>query len=144
MEVADRVAVLNSGHIEQIGTPEQVYHTPASSFVYDFLGNYNVLDGWKDDQGELHFSEPGDTSHPTVKLFARPHEMIISRRSDHHQSIRAIVVHINPAGPLVKLELERTNGSILQAEISKDAVESLQLKKSDQVFVRPKVTRLFE
>jgi ABC-type sugar transport system ATPase subunit len=38
MTLADRVVVMNAGHIEQIGTPEEVYHTPASLFVAGFIG----------------------------------------------------------------------------------------------------------
>jgi len=38
MTLADRVVVMNSGHIEQIGTPDEVYHTPASLFVATFIG----------------------------------------------------------------------------------------------------------
>src|SRR5215472_6036974 len=38
MTLADRVVVMNAGHIEQIGTPEEVYHAPASMFVAGFIG----------------------------------------------------------------------------------------------------------
>ena len=43
LEVADRVVVMNQGRIEQIGTPDEVYSSPASPFVYQFLGNVNVF-----------------------------------------------------------------------------------------------------
>lgn len=39
LELADRVAVLKDGLLEQVGTPEEVYHEPASAFVFDFLGD---------------------------------------------------------------------------------------------------------
>ncbi|MDP1835387.1 MAG: sulfate ABC transporter ATP-binding protein [Chlamydiales bacterium] len=146
MEVADRVAVLNNGRIEQIGTPEQVYHTPANSFVYDFLGNYNEMDGWKDANGVVHIVDV-DQEHPPgkkVKVFARPHEMIIVKERDDKQYLSAAVMHINPAGSLVKLELERTDGSILQADVPREIVETLSLKKLDKVYLRPKNTRVFE
>ena len=45
LEVADRVAILRDGRIEQIGTPEEIYDHPASPFVYDFLGNVNLFSG---------------------------------------------------------------------------------------------------
>ena len=45
LEVADRVAVMNHGRIEQVGTPEEVYDHPATSFVYNFLGNVNLFHG---------------------------------------------------------------------------------------------------
>ena len=57
MEVSDRVVVMNQGKIEQVGTPEQVYHTPKNGFIYDFLGNYNEFAGWKDEKGKLHLAE---------------------------------------------------------------------------------------
>ena len=43
LELADRIAVMNDGRIEQIGTPADVYHHPATAFVYEFLGNANRL-----------------------------------------------------------------------------------------------------
>src|SRR5580698_8794043 len=57
MEVADRVVVMSEGRIEQTGTPGEVYHKPANSFVYDFLGNYNVFEGWRDAEGNTHLLE---------------------------------------------------------------------------------------
>ena len=43
LEVADRVAVMNRGKIEQIGTPDEVYNHPATSFVYNLLGEREPL-----------------------------------------------------------------------------------------------------
>ncbi len=43
LEVADRVVLMNEGRVEQIGTPEEVYHHPANAFVYNFLGNVNLF-----------------------------------------------------------------------------------------------------
>lgn len=203
MEVADRVVVMNHGRIEQIGTPEEVYHRPASGFVYDFLGNYNAFEGWKDDAGNLSLSreqlkpkllpapvskalqpswlsrypslkrmvgrivpsmmnekKPSKTQVSTasaqtisapvklklapVTVFARPHEMEISLVRDHEEFIPAKIGHINPAGPLVKLELERDDGRVLQAEVPHDIVTSLKLSRQQAVFVRPRQTRVFE
>ncbi|WP_316358014.1 ABC transporter ATP-binding protein [Devosia sp.] len=43
MSMADRIAVFNLGRIMQVGTPEEIYLTPASRFVADFVGSSNVL-----------------------------------------------------------------------------------------------------
>ena len=45
MAMSDRIAVMNAGRIEQIGTPEQIYSQPASRFVAQFVGHTNLLDG---------------------------------------------------------------------------------------------------
>ncbi len=44
MSMADRIAVLDEGRIEQVGTPEQIYHRPTSRFVADFIGESNFLE----------------------------------------------------------------------------------------------------
>ncbi|OHX13014.1 sn-glycerol-3-phosphate import ATP-binding protein UgpC [Chromobacterium sphagni] len=54
MTLADRVIVLNKGHIEQIGAPDEIYDRPASTFVASFMGSpgMNLFDGEVDGQGE--------------------------------------------------------------------------------------------
>ncbi len=53
LDIADRVMILNQGHIEQIGTPQKIYHEPINSFVYNFLGHYNVFNAVKDNSGKI-------------------------------------------------------------------------------------------
>ena len=45
LSIADRMAVMNSGVIEQVGTPEEIYRHPASRFTADFIGEGNFIDG---------------------------------------------------------------------------------------------------
>src|SRR5687768_7049849 len=45
LELGDRIAVINVGHIEQIGTPADVYNHPATEYVATFLGAANIMDG---------------------------------------------------------------------------------------------------
>lgn len=45
MAVSDRIAVFNQGRLEQIGTPPEIYETPTSTFVADFIGDTNYFDG---------------------------------------------------------------------------------------------------
>lgn len=49
MELGDKIAILNQGRLEQIGTPEEIYHNPQTEFVATFLGAANVIEGvWKE------------------------------------------------------------------------------------------------
>jgi len=58
LELADRVVVMNAEKIEQVGTPEDVYHRPANAFVASFLGNVNLFHG-RIENGRVFL---GDTS----------------------------------------------------------------------------------
>jgi len=79
-----------------------------------------------------------------VKLFVRPYEISLSKEKPLEESITAQIVHINPAGPLIKIELERANGQIVQAEVSKELLNELQARKGDLVWVTPKSYKIFE
>src|SRR5690242_6895400 len=49
MTIADRVAVMNAGRIEQIGAPREVYNRPRTRFVADFIGDINLIEGeWRE------------------------------------------------------------------------------------------------
>ncbi len=49
--MADRVAVMNEGRIEQIGSPEEIYHFPSTRFVADFVGQADFIDGVVEERG---------------------------------------------------------------------------------------------
>jgi sulfate transport system ATP-binding protein len=188
MEMADRVVVMSQGKIEQCGTPEEVYLTPANGFVYDFLGHYNEFDAWQLPDGSLQLEDstprpeplepilteqvPGwlkripflgdllpqptatlprystETSHSApasgkkVKAFCRPHELYVTTDREPG-TIPARITHINPAGALVRVELERENGTVLDAELPKSVLDELQLRTGQDVHVRPKETKIF-
>ncbi|MEW1724190.1 ABC transporter ATP-binding protein [Streptomyces sp. NPDC093109] len=53
MSLSDRIAVLNGGRLEQLGTPTEIYRTPATRFVAEFIGAANILDGTGTADGKL-------------------------------------------------------------------------------------------
>ena len=55
LSIADKIAVMNGGKLEQIGTPEEIYNRPVNSFVLDFIGNSNII---KDGNGKSIFVRP--------------------------------------------------------------------------------------
>lgn len=143
LEVSDRVVVMNEGQIEQVGTPEEVYHRPVSAFIYDFLGNVNLFRGRIGDErmsGEpaTPSSDPGSTV-----VYVRPHLMDIDREPQKGLHFRATVKHINAAGPFVKVEAIAEWGDPVHVEISQERFQFLQLKKGDRVFVSPKEMKVF-
>ena len=88
LELGDRVAVLNVGHIEQIGTPFEIYNHPATEYVATFLGAANVLDAVvRKDFLEVGSAQiPAPTLDPQkfksgdcVKIIFRPEDVSLSR-----------------------------------------------------------------
>ncbi|HVU26640.1 MAG TPA: sulfate ABC transporter ATP-binding protein [Verrucomicrobiae bacterium] len=150
LEVADRVAILRDGKIEQIGTPEEIYDHPASPFVYDFLGNVNLFSGRVREGtvviGETEFAVEetvGETDTDAV-AFVRPHDIRITRESNGQKTFSALIIRCNAAGPLANLELERVNGGgQFTAQLSKEEFQQLQPKAGERVFVELKNVKVF-
>ena len=94
LEVSDRVVVFNQGRVEQVGTPEDVYHAPATPFVHTFLGTVNVLSG----EG--------------VHTYVRPHDVRISATADAEHPVAATVHSLHAAGPAVRVELRRVGDGL--------------------------------
>jgi len=124
LELGDRVAVLNVGHIEQIGTPFEIYNHPATEYVATFLGAANVLDAVvRQDFIEVGSAKipltvdkekfkPGDC----VKIVFRPEDVSLQRgdlmRSGHARLASAIIEEIAFVGAYerVRLQIEAGDG----------------------------------
>lgn len=93
MSISDTIAVMNQGHVEQIGTPAEIYETPRTSFVAAFIGDTNFLDGQVTESLGERFSRveiPGlgivtiDNDQPVrpgqqIHLSLRPEKLLVSR-----------------------------------------------------------------
>ena len=139
LEVSDRVAVMNEGRIEQVGSPDDVYHQPSTPFVYNFLGNVNLFHGRIDE---------GQTTVPDASagelIYARPHLLEIHRQPNGAAHFRATIKHINSAGPLVKIEAVAEWGESVHVEMSQERFRDLQLVKNEVVFIVPRETKIFQ
>ncbi|HSK11557.1 MAG TPA: sulfate ABC transporter ATP-binding protein [Vicinamibacterales bacterium] len=150
LEAADRVVVMNQGHIEQVGTPAEVYERPASAFVVDFLGDVNLfrfrIEHGKALIGNVAFDAPGREDGREARLatlYIRPHQLEINLEGGGGQQFRATVTHVNPAGPLVKVDLTAEWGDPVRVELSQERYRALNLKPGDRVFVSPLEMSLF-
>jgi sulfate transport system ATP-binding protein len=147
LELADRVAVLNHGVIEQEGTPEDVVERPATPFVISFLGTVNIFHG-RVEAGRgifgplaVDYAHSDPASRPAA-AYTRPHEFDVSR-SDTGGGLWTILEEFSPAGAMVKLELAVPDGSPIRAELGRDQFERLGLQPGDRVYVVPRKVRVF-
>ncbi|MDB5311957.1 MAG: cysA 1 [Gemmataceae bacterium] len=152
-EVADKVVVMNKGRVEQQGAPIQVFEHPANEFVMDFLGNVNKLPV-RVEGGKALLGEKGQVEIPTRLLgpkengradaYIRPHELDISRSADGGNCMLAQIVHINPAGSIVKVRLLAGDfGLMINVDITLERYRTLELKPGEAVYVTPKAAKIF-
>ncbi len=149
LELANRVVVMNEGRIEQIGTPDEVFHHPKTEFVMRFMGHVNLFHGRVESDKavfgpwELDRHATGQAPGQDARLFVRPHEMDILRESDGRPVANAVVKRIRSAGPYVKVELDLGSGEVLLVELSHDRFNAIQPKVGEQILVGLRKTRVF-
>jgi sulfate transport system ATP-binding protein len=140
LEVADRVVVMNRGRIEQIGSPDEVYSSPASPFVYQFLGNVNVfrsrLHGcWAEVEREGEAGEAGSIA------FVRPHDIELDL-APMPGGMKGTVTHVHRIGPLVRVELEH-EAETIEVELTRERAANLDLSPGRCVWFRPRQGKVF-
>ena len=111
MELADRVVVLNEGRIEQVGTPAELYDSPASAFVISFVGEavalpVTVADGHiRFGARELHIDSGGLRSGP-AKVYFRPADIAIAPRGGGQIEGRVESLRRTPGGVRAAIAIE--------------------------------------
>lgn len=125
-EVADRVVVMNRGAIEQVGSPAEVFETPANDFVMRFLGHVNVIE-----------------THEGTR-YVRPHEVSIDRAS-RDGAVAATVLRVTPLGTGLKIEVSAPAiaPSPMRVDLDWERGSNLALRDGDQVFVTLRRARHF-
>jgi ABC-type Fe3+/spermidine/putrescine transport system ATPase subunit len=122
LELGDRIAVLNEGHIEQIGTPFEIYNHPATEYVATFLGAANILDAVVRNDflevGAAHVPASPDPAKfrlgDCVKIVFRPEDVVITRadllRPGHARISSATIEEIAFVGAYERIRLRLDRG----------------------------------
>ena len=121
LDVSDRIAVLNAGRIEQVGSPDELYEQPANDFVMSFLGSVATIGG----------------------TMVRPHDIVLERESgvslvtDAHPAptrVRATVERIVRLGFEVRVDLVNdANGDRFAAQVTRAVSDALGLEPGETV-----------
>jgi sulfate transport system ATP-binding protein len=142
MEVSDRVVIMNQGRIEQIGTPQEVYHRPTSAFVMAFVGKVNVFKGrlpgaasaasglHGEGFGAVYFVRPADVEIRPIKTAEAEQALTVSR--------------IHAAGPLVRIELTGRGDELITAELTQERFQQLDLAPQQRVQVEFRTVHRFD
>jgi sulfate transport system ATP-binding protein len=149
LEVADRVVVMNNGRIEQIGTPDDLFHRPATQFVMEFLGQVNVFHGRVRDGKTLLKGMILDGPHKSpvdgqlAKVYMRPHELDIKLARNGAPHMEATIERINPAGSIAKVTAKTLDGQQVLVDLPLERYEQLSLRQGNRVYIYPKNVRVF-
>jgi spermidine/putrescine transport system ATP-binding protein len=135
LSMSDRVAVMNAGKIEQIGTPAEVYESPSTVFVADFLGVSNLMDA------DAHPGGAGDcavrvgdftlragcgelSSRGAVKIVARPERLLLlAHGSERENCLPGMVERTVYVGASRQVIVRLATGAVLQASVTNTGAE---------------------
>jgi putative spermidine/putrescine transport system ATP-binding protein len=137
LSMADRVAVLNAGRLEQCATPSELYDRPATAFVAEFVGTMNRLPGRLTGDGRvdaLGSTLPVDGEIPSVReveVLIRPENVTVTA----DPAGPATVVSTSFFGSVTRVMLDLPDGVTVKADLpSRDAV---QLSPGARATVKP-------
>lgn len=155
--MADRIVVMNAGRIEQVGAPEEIYRSPATPFVADFVGVMNFLPGTAGPEPDsircgsfrLRSAEPHHLAiNDRVALAVRPEDVRIGdAAAGDNNVIRGQIDEVEFLGSFYRLtiHLEGLEDARLVAEVSINRMRDLEIKVGSALPMRlpPNLVRVY-
>jgi sulfate transport system ATP-binding protein len=143
MDLADRVVVLNSGRIEQIGTPQDLQQRPATPFVFEFMGDANHLPCVVENgQARLDgYAAPavGDVSGPATAWF-RPWNTELD--PEGAPGLPVDILDVLDKGSAVRVECRAADGRLFEAEVPRGALPD-HVRPGARAALRPRTVCVF-
>ncbi len=150
MTMADRIAVMDKGHIMQVATPAEVYEAPSSRFVADFIGNVNIFEGrfgTKDGKALVETADGApilaDCNDPpapgsTVWYAIRPEKIRVSAQRPERaaNALEGIVWDIGYLGDMTHINVRLDSGKVVKtATLNASRTTEEPLTYDDRVWV---------
>ena len=132
MTMASRIAIMSEGRFLQVGAPHEIYETPATRFVADFIGNVNLLDGIVEvDEPDhviigcadcKHFVGHGITGNEgmPVSVALRPEKIHLMRKQpeDHYNTAHGVIKELSYFGSFTVYHVELSSGAKLKVSLA--------------------------
>ena len=148
LEISDKIVVVNQGRVEQIGTSQEIYENPQSSFVAGFIGPVNVLRGkveaGKAKVGEFEFALDSRflEGHTDAEALIRPSDVILDTAATGRFP-KGQVKRISFLGWGIKVDIVLMDGQILTVHLTKERFQELQLAEGQDVYIQPRDAKVF-
>ncbi|MFY9919187.1 MAG: TOBE domain-containing protein, partial [Mycobacterium sp.] len=150
LTMSDRIAVMNAGNVDQIGSPTEIYDRPATVFVASFIGQANLWAGRQTGRANRDFvqvevlgsslkARPGDTTiepggHATLMIRPERVRVTMDAPTGDVATVPATVTDLTFQGPVVRLLLAAPDESAIIAHVGPEQDLPL-LRPGDQVHV---------
>jgi putrescine transport system ATP-binding protein len=142
MTVADRIGVMDAGRLEQVATPRQLYESPRSRWVAEFIGDVNIFEGqaqsgeagrltvWTTEAGTIVVTRPSEPiSKNMVCVAIRPEKIKLSRRGPASDAlntnamnrIEGTVTEVNYLGGVTSYKIKLDSGAVLRSSMTNTA-----------------------
>lgn len=142
MTVADRIGVMDSGRLEQVATPRQLYEAPSSRWIAEFVGDINMIEGHIEraeehrltiatrDAGTIVAAEPRQPfTKATICVAIRPEKVKLSRRGPVSDAaggipmnrLEGVVTEVNYLGGVTTYKVKLDTGATLRASMANTA-----------------------
>jgi len=142
MTVADRIGVMDSGRLEQVATPRELYEAPASRWIAEFVGDVNIFEGQvasreadrlaisTKDAGTIMVAEPRQPiSKTNVCVAIRPEKVKLSRRGPVSDAVNAhsinrlegVVTDVSYLGGITSYKVKLDTGAVLRSSMANTA-----------------------
>jgi sulfate/thiosulfate transport system ATP-binding protein len=120
MEISDQIAVINHGRLEQIGSPRELYDSPASEFVMTFVGD----------------------AQPLGESLVRPHDIEL-HTEPAEDAVEAMIVRVTLLGRDAKVELHDASGAEFVVLMTRDRFDVAGYWRGQTVWALPQRERVF-
>jgi putative spermidine/putrescine transport system ATP-binding protein len=161
LALSDRIAVLSHGHIEQIGTPGDIYERPATTFVAEFIGSSNLIAGHVVGNGDgeaivetetglrLRCAANGDDRGGAVSVLVRPERIRVeaagSGAGSGDNRFPARIIEVTYLGEDLHLRMELAGGQSVQAALKNTgAARGWAVAQPVEIVVDPADLRLLQ
>jgi iron(III) transport system ATP-binding protein len=152
LSMADRVVVMNHGALEQVGTPREIYESPSSPFVADFVGRVNVLNaislgGGRYQAGRLSLSS-NESSHAAgqrVRLYLRPEDRVVEGAlNGEANGVSGRIAKIEYLGGhcLAEMQVPELEGQPLSVYFSLNQMRDLGIREGSELKLALRADRI--
>ncbi len=138
MTMADKIVVMSHGRVEQVGTPQEIYHRPANAFVASFIGNANLVQGVASESGirlgDTEFTvqdNAGFRVGERATLFCRPEAVRLSDTAPATNGLPGVVTFVRDEGVAREVHLDTPAGK-MTAELPGSFQETVRI--GDRLF----------